>query len=75
MINCNFCLHEGVCGIKWAVKQDMKQFEQVGLDITCRHYIPAMNEPEIAEEVSEEPNAEPKKRTATRKKVVRRAKK
>jgi hypothetical protein len=74
MINCNFCLHEGVCGIKWSIKQDMKQFEQVDLDITCRHYIPAMNEPEI-EEVSEEPKAEPKKRTAIKKKVVRRAKK
>ena len=74
MINCNFCLHEGVCGIKWSIKQDIKNFEQVGLDITCRHYIPAMNEPEIAEEVSEEPKAEPKK-SVTRKKVVRRAKK
>ena len=72
MKDCNFCIHNEVCGAKWTIREDVRKFPQIELDITCKHFIPAMNEP-VETKVEAVAEAAPKK--TVKRTIKRRAKK
>ena len=70
MVNdCNFCIHNRVCGIKFRLKDEVEMHKGINLTVCCDEYIPAMVKPE---EQTEESAEEPTAKKVARKKVVRR---
>lgn len=70
MVNdCNFCIHNRVCGIKFRLKDEVEMHKGINLTVCCDEYIPAMDKPEEpVEDVAEAPTVE----KATKKRAVRR---
>jgi len=72
--DCNFCIHNVVCRIKFTLKDLEDTNKGLEFHSGCNQYLPAMNPPEISEEEQNEDTKveKPKRKTTTKKKTVRR---